>query len=444
MDRQSARNALRLFNLRESPFFQEPLQLDGHYPLSLFVGREEDSNTLLKKIDRSPAGSRQTIRGPVGVGKSTLAQHIKAEVAGDGILSSPGSASLGSASTTDQLCALILRSALDALLGVPSLTEKQMQTLVGEPAVQQASQLVRIYQTTTGTGGGLGVAGFSASSSHSITLVTPATATPSLVANEVLRELMYVARTRLEAQGILIHLNNLENLTEADATRAAAVLRDIRDIALTVDGYHWLVVGIDEAVRTVIDIQPQLKMFNTPPALAPLREEEVLQLLDRRYYALRYDETQPVHPPIEEDAVVALYQIFVGDLRGTFAALDAVMGEILGAGSGGPNAPLTLSDMAPFLTGWYEERAIANVGVAVARHIPAMVFTFGLEPFSQTTLKTDVLHLKNNVVTKRVVDTLLAYGYIAEHQERLHRGGRPAVQYVMTGPARLAAGMARG
>ena len=88
-----------------------------------------------------------------------------------------------------------------------------------------------------------------------------------------------MARETLAAHAILVHFNNLENLTEANAERAAALLRDIRDLCFMVDGFHWLIVGTEDAVRTVIDAQPQLAtIFSTPPALAPLSQEEVLEL----------------------------------------------------------------------------------------------------------------------------------------------------------------------
>jgi len=39
---------------------------------------------------------------------------------------------------------------------------------------------------------------------------------------------------------VLLHLNNLENLSEVDAERAADVLRGIRDQALLLDGLHLI------------------------------------------------------------------------------------------------------------------------------------------------------------------------------------------------------------
>ena len=78
---------------------------------------------------------------------------------------------------------------------------------------------------------------------------------------------MDIARNELGAKGILLHLNNLS--TE-QSDRAAVMLRDIRDPALMIDGYHWLVVGTNDAVRTIVDGVPQLRsMFQKPPALTP-------------------------------------------------------------------------------------------------------------------------------------------------------------------------------
>lgn len=63
-----------------------------------------------------------------------------------GLLSAAKAASLGSATTTDQLCALVLRSVTEALLvGATDLGTPIDQ----EPAFKEASKLARIYRTTT-------------------------------------------------------------------------------------------------------------------------------------------------------------------------------------------------------------------------------------------------------------------------------------------------------
>lgn len=442
MDRNAVRNAWKLFNLRESPFFQEPLQAGTRYPMSLFVGRTADTDRLLGKIERSPGSSRQTIRGAVGIGKSTLAQHIKAEVADAGVLSTPAVVSVSSALTVDQLCALALRSVLDALLGAAPMQATQRRKIENADAVRQASQMVRVYQATTGSSGGLSVAGFGGSAGRSSTIVTPATATPSLMIQGLLQELVRLAREVLDRRAILVHLNNLENLTESNAERAAQLVRDIRDICLMVEGYHWLVVGTDEAVRAVIDGQPQLAtVFSTPPALSPLTQEEFLELLRRRYSALRIEESRPARAPVEPEAASALYRLFDGDLRGSLAALDEATGEMLGFGAQGTDAPLTLGDMMPFLVRWYSQRAEERLGKSSVAQLQKLARSYAGRPFTLRALRDEIMKGRNNAAARRFLEELLRYGYVKEHPERLQSGGRPAAQYVLAGAAKLASSL---
>lgn len=439
MDRNAVRNAWRLFNLRESPYFQEPLQADTRYPMSLFVGRTADTDRLLGKIERSPGSSRQTIRGAVGVGKSTLAQHIKAEAAAAGILSTPAAVSVGSALTVDQFCALALRSVLDALLGGAANQAALRRKVENAEAVHQASQMVRVYQAMTGSSGGLSVAGFGGSAGRTTTLVTPSTATPSLMIQGLLQELIRLARDALGKKAILVHLNNLENLTESNAERAAQLVRDVRDICFMVEGYHWLIVGTDEAVRTVIDAQPQLAtVFFTPPALAPLTRAEFLELLRRRYAALRVEESRPARAPVEPQAASALYEVFDGDLRGSLAALDGATGELLGFAAGGSDAPLALGDIMPFLARWYAQRAEERLGKSSVLHLQTLAQRHPEKPFTLRAIRDEVIKGRNNAAARRFLEDLLRFGYVTEHPERLQSGGRPAAQYVIAGAAKLA------
>ncbi len=442
MDRHAVRNAWKLFNLSESPFFQEPLQADTRYPMSLFVGRTDDTDRLLGKIERSPGSSRQTVRGAVGVGKSTLAQHVKAETAAAGILSTPAAVSISSAITVDQFCALVLRSVLDALLGGTADQAALRRKIENAPAVHQASQMVRVYQATTGTSASVSVAGFGGSAGRATTLVTPSTAAPSLLIQGLLRQLIRLAQEALGSKAILVHLNNLENLTESNAERAAQLVRDVRDICFMVEGYHWLVVGTDEAVRTVIDAQPQLAtVFSTPPALAPLTRPQFLELLRRRYAALRIEESRPSRPPVAPEAASTLYEIFDGDLRGSLAALDEATGELLGFGAGGSDAPLTLSDMMPFLIRAYAGRAEERLGKASVALLHKLARRHADKPFTLRAVRDEVMKGRNNAAARRLIEELMRFGYVTEHPERLQSGGRPAGQYVIAGAAKLAASL---
>ena len=88
----------------------------------------------------------------------------------------------------------------------------------------------------------------SVSAGRSASLNTPGAARPSILVAQLLQGLMRVAREALHARGILVHVNNLENLSDSDATRAGAIFRDLRDPCLLADGYHWVVVGTSDAL----------------------------------------------------------------------------------------------------------------------------------------------------------------------------------------------------
>lgn len=432
-------NPLELFNLRETPYFQEPLKGEkGRYPLSLFVGREKAVTNHLRHIAMKPGGSRQTIKGQPGVGKSTLAQYVKAWAAKESnLLTVEDAVSLGGAADVDDVCTQILRTTFDAiLLGAKS---RGKSDLGSASVMQEAIQLVRVARVSTGHGGGLNFAGFGVSASSSDTLVTPSAAKPSLLVQSLLPRLMDIARTEVGANGILLHLNNLENLTANDAKRAASILRDLRDPVLLSTHYHWLVVGTEDAVNTVVDSVEQLQThFNRPHALGPLTESEVTALLEKRYQELRADDTKPYRPPIEPDAVRTIYELHGGSLRSTFAALDAAATELLGTGANGPTAPLTTTDVMPFLIQWTLTTATGHLSPSGTHQLLALAHAFSDAPFTRLDVQRRILETSNDNTGREYMEKLVRYGYVNELAERRSIGrGRPAIQYTIAGPTRL-------
>jgi hypothetical protein len=75
----------QLFNLRDTPYFQEALRpgKGARYPVEWFVARDSEAERLSRTILGHAGSSRQSIRGSAGVGKSTLAQRVKALLASE-------------------------------------------------------------------------------------------------------------------------------------------------------------------------------------------------------------------------------------------------------------------------------------------------------------------------------------------------------------------------
>ena len=433
------RNVWQLFNLSESPFFQDPLRTDehAHHRLELFVGRESEAERLLGGIGGRLASSRQVIHGPPGVGKSTLAQHVKARAARERILSSPDALSLGRADDTDTVCVRILSYVYEAVVSNGDFTTKSIK------AVDEARQVVRVSRVDNYSGGVSVPLLGGVSGGRSKAYVNPTTARPSVVVPELLRRLFRVAEEHIGARGILVHVNNLENLTEADAKRAAAVVRDIRDTCLLADGFHWLVVGTVDALRTVISAQPQVRsVFMMPRALAPLAHAEVERLLALRYEHLRENRRQPIRPPVETDVVHELYTLFRGDLRGTLRALDEAAQELLGYGTDGPVAPMTLADVRAVLRRVYAEEMHDALTPTLLAHLRELADHGGLDTDAHFTQKDAVRwwNVSQPTASKTLGD-LQRQGYVTEVDRRgADEGGRPVTHYALTGAARLVFG----
>ena len=203
------------------------------------------------------------------------------------------------------------------------------------------------------------------------------------------------------ARGIVLHLNNLENLSEADAVRAADLLRGIRDQALLHDGLHLSVVGTTDAVRTVVQSHTQIRsVFSNPLMLQPLELDEVQTLLAHRYEVLQLDQARPWRSPVENSVVQRLYELFRGDLRGMLKALEDGITALVGLTSAGAEvAPVGLEDLL-LTTAWDRLLAWAQVGAAALQ----------------------------------TLQQLIEAGAV----EALPRRGREPIQYLMTGTARLA------
>ncbi|HEU4560790.1 MAG TPA: hypothetical protein VFS20_23260 [Longimicrobium sp.] len=311
-----------LYNLRESPFFQEQLTADpdARYPIELFVGRTAEVERLVGGVlQKRDSSSRQTVQGAPGVGKSTLVQQVKARVAAGGILSHPHSVSVAHSDTTQTVLLRIVGYVHAAILG-----NTTNRAIADRPAMMTAKQLVIAFQARSGGGGitihGIGGVQFNANTQY----VTPSTSIEILVP-QVLADLSVLVREQLGAAGILVHLDNLENLSDRDPEAASRIARDLRDPVLMLPGYHFVLGGTNEAVRTVVGSMLQVRdVFSMPRPLLPLSLQEVRELLRQRYDHLRVDASKPARDPVTDDAVADLHALFGGNIRRLLLAMEEV------------------------------------------------------------------------------------------------------------------------
>lgn len=428
------------FNLRDTPYFQEALQLgsDARYSVEGFVARYGEARRLARTILGHAGSSRQTIRGTVGVGKSTLAQYVKALLVAERFYSNPDAVALGHADGADEVSIRILSYVYETLSAVAQAKDK-LTTFERSAAAQNTRQMVRVFRETTGLAGGVNVSFLGGVlAGRSTSLNTPNAARPGILIGELLQGLMRTAREELGARGVIVHVDNLENLSDRDARRAGAVFRDLRDPCLLADGYHWLVVGTSDALTSVIDAHPQLRtVFSLTLALEPLKLSELLRLLERRYKALAVDDRTLARAPVAPTAVQALYSLFYGDMRAILAALDEAAHGLLGYGTR-PSVALSLGDIQPFLRRRYEADASARLSAVQLSLLQVLARRLKARSF----IVKDAAAIWENERSRaaRLLAELLRAGYVFPLEQRLlpEDAGRPATLFRLSGAALLA------
>lgn len=415
-----------LFGLRESPFFQDTLSPASAYPTDLFVGRVTETRTILTTVGSSPS-TRQVLHGPPGIGKTTLAQHVKAVLAREGYIVRWRPVGVVAGQTSAALMVDILASAHESVLTARPLSADK------EP-MQAARGLVRAFRQTD-VSGGLSVMGSGAQGARHTSYVRPVDAGMMQEAWRLLLDIAALACGEHEARGLVVHLNNLENLTSADSIEAASLaFRDLRDLFLSSD-LHWLVVGTSEEALGILGAFPQVRSIFLPshPALAPLSSEEFVALLQERYRHLRAKGHDFI-PPVEDETAVAVYEVFHGDLRGALRTLEQGCLSLSGLTEGEPIRPLRYEELTATLRPVYAAEMLADLSDTMVARMREIAEIRG-EGVTQAHLEEAWEVTRQRV--SQVVGELERRGYL----RRIGTSSRPRL-YALTGTGLIALGLA--
>jgi hypothetical protein len=425
-----------LYNLNSSPYFQGTLE-NGETsirPLSLFVGRVEELSYLRGRIHGAGQGSsRQAIAGVPGVGKTTLVQELKATVLQDGYLATDELVPVLPGDVADSLFGRVLGALYDTIL----VNRPQSH---GSAAMQAAQLLVRTAKLGTG-GANISMMEFGLGGTKGTIVVAPKDIL--IDGPRIMRDLMALVRAS-DARGVLLHLNNLENLSESDTKNAGEILRSLRDLMLLHDGLHYVVVGTTDAVNVVVNQHTQVRTIFDTLMLEPLAVDDVHRMLAERYKYLRSDETRPVVSPVADEAVAKLYGLYRGDLRGLLKALDDGVGQLIGL-AGIDDAersptqkdqlptvrPLTLDELRPVL----QRRYAAHLASLSERGRVEQLTAWGKSAPTENQTQKKLVQLWK--VTQGAVSNALTYlinqGYVVQ----LPKTGASPTEYVLSGVSRL-------
>jgi hypothetical protein len=411
-----------VFNLVGSPFFQESLEAGRitPRPLTLFIGREKELRRLLDGIHGAgDNSSRQAVAGDPGIGKTTLVKELKAAALEEGYLAADDFVSILATDTPDSLFGRILSALYDTILA-------NRPQSGDNPAMRAAQILVRAARLGTG-GASLAAFGFGVGATTGATIVAPRDIL--LDGPRVMRDLMQMVQGS-DARGVLLHVNNLENLSESDAERAAVILRDLRDFMLLHSRLHYVFVGTTNALRTAVATHQQIRSVISIMVLDPLSVADVHRMLLVRYEHLRATETNPIIPPVDDDAVSTLYEFFRGDLRGLLKALEDGVTPLIGLESAAAR-PFTTADLRPVLQQRYTtELAVLAEGIRVEQ-----LTQWGTQAPTVPQTQAELAQLWR--VSQPAVSNALGYFVRHGYVRALARRGSDAIRYVLSGVSRL-------
>ena len=414
-----------LYGLRSNPFFQETLAGESpHFPVQLFVGRDAKCRRLLQEIFGG-ISTRSVIVGPPGFGKTTLAQYVKAKARDERFVASDDVVGVTSEERASGLLFRIVSYLYEAVL-------RRHPAAAGSDPLKAARDLLRTFRLR-GFEGGVQILGSGVQGGAQPQIVRPVEAGLMAEVWRLGQEIVHEACANHGARGVILHLNNFENLVrEEEVETAAQVLRDLRDFFLT-PHLHTLVVGTEDVLVPALTRYPQVRsIMPFPDSLPPLSPLEVSLLLERRYEHLRIPGS-PFVPPVDGGAAERVYALFRGDLRGCLRALEEASIALAGLGQEQAIEPLAFEPIARLLEPRYRDRLRQFLSDTLFERFEA------LASFKEGTFTAGELAKRWGVSTQRVsqlLPELERFGYV----QPVGREGR-TILHALSGAGRLALGI---
>ncbi len=415
-------NYWQVFGLEESPFFQETLGDEPRrYPLELFVGRKAETEQLLAGIGGAST-SRQALGGAPGVGKTTFVQRVKAAAVEAGYWATRDIIPFHPDDTVESVMGRILSGIYEAII-----TARPMAT--DNDAMQRARRYVRAFRMS---GGGVSASlfGSGGGAARSTAAATP-TSGIMLEGPSLIRALLDLA-TEADARGVVLHLDNLENLSDREPGTAADILRSLRDPVLLQAGLHVILVGTAEAIASTVLAHQQVRSVFSITTLGPLPISHVQELLAERYRFLAIDSAAKVKHPVSKATVAELYSLFRGDLRGLLKALEEGVSALAGLVGKHPGTPIPLADLSEVLRTRYGDIFTQTLSTVRQRQLQEWATKLGSTATPTQEELAKLWKVKQPAVSTSLT-SLAEAGYVVPLQRESLEPGR----YAFTGTSRI-------
>ena len=381
------------FGLRASPFFNQPLEPNPDHPIrpiNLFVGREDESQLVINRVEGAHS-SAIVVTGGYGVGKTTFLHYIKFKLSSVPHVRVPSTpVRVMSTTNAESLSAEVLRRLLAAVREMDD--GGRIKTTRSYKAANDAVTRVDKWSGSLsflGVGGG----------------VSKATVEPPHPVHDIVSLAYELAAEMMRSDSsmkVLIHIDNIENVHDpTNPERGWLLFRDIRDL-LQIDGVHMMMGGALEFYRSAIHREQKVAdVVGAPVVLSPLDGDLAWRVLERRIRHLARVREEPVSP-ISREAFDALHDAFSGNLRGMFT----IAGLSLEARPPDTKTPVEWDDLVPAARGVAMDQVSTIAGRTELEYLRIAYSHFGDGEFRQVDLSRK-LDVRQPTVSK-MMDRLMA------------------------------------
>lgn len=320
-------NIWNIYGLKRNPFTTDAILIDeGYLPLDAFVGRENELK-IIRTLFRMGDGTRLIVTGETGVGKTTLVNYARAEsIKNNKFFTHLREMSVDESWNVNEFIAHTLSNLYNT---IERLKVKDFSQIIKK----KLSYLFDIMEIKE-EGFSVGIFGNSMGYNSSKNINTPKINTELLrrLFDETIGEL-----NRIGFKQIVLHYNNLENLSKEKLTKLFIGLRDF----LQNNKVHFIFVGGEPLPSAIYDEDKVRSIFVY--GLIELKTftfEEIKEILDKRISYLSL-ENMNVLKPYKDSVLVELNKIHRGNIRDILNSLSVAMVEIL---SKNPNTPIILDN----------------------------------------------------------------------------------------------------
>jgi hypothetical protein len=335
------------WNFTDNPFSAMPLKADvtGN---SLLIGRDEELRKVLFRL--KSGGSAVCLDGPIGVGKTSLANVASYRAEKDYLENSRATPLLTPCRTTFQIdkeespesfrlriltevAQTLIEKAPSFRIGVQMGGSTALDKWLNSPLLGQIQAQIPLF----GLGGGLQANESSGFTTSGLTKL-------------VIQWLESIFPDD-QTGGVICVIDNLELLETSSVARRT--IESLRDTLFTIKGIRWILCGAHGIINSVVASQRLVGHLGQPIAVSPLQLAKAQNVFTARVSAFK-DHSRPAqYLPLLEDDFHKIYLIVNRNLRQSLAYANKYCLHIAEIGQ----LPKSDAEKSQIFNNWLRKRA---------------------------------------------------------------------------------------